>query len=253
MLRNNLSQSRVRILFLAACCISPILQASSSSTWYASANAGGQVVHSDQITVSNGSGFPAPYDQDLYLNRSPSSVVAGIGAGYRFTDLGLPATSVGIEYTHLFNVQTGNQIMQYSLPQFINYTYRWNVASDVVLLSSKLNFIRWANLLPYVKGGIGMGFNQANSYLERALPGVTSRISPGFGNRTTTVFAYRLGVGLDWEVKSDLFISLGYEFTDLGKFRSASGINSWQGDVLSSEKYTSNSVVLGFTYLFNKS
>ncbi|HAT6957041.1 TPA: outer membrane beta-barrel protein [Legionella pneumophila subsp. pneumophila] len=221
-------------------------------SWYVAAKIGGQeTTPDDQFTVNNDSGFASPFDKDIYTNSSDSSLVLGIGGGYRFTNMILPAISVGIYYSHFFNMDINGQVIQYSLPEFTNYNYQWKVKSDLVLASVKANIFRWKNLMPFVQGGVGASSNRASQYYENALPDVTPRISPNFANHTTTVIAYQLGAGLDWEIKPQWLLSLGYEYSDLGKVRSGYGTDSWGRETLSSKNLTSNAGTLGFTYLFH--
>ncbi|VEB30086.1 Opacity protein and related surface antigens [Legionella pneumophila] len=221
-------------------------------SWYVAAKIGGQeTTPDDQFTVNNDSGFASPFDKDIYTNSSDSSVVLGIGGGYRFTNMILPAISVGIYYSHFFNMDINGQVIQYSLPEFTNYNYQWKVKSDLVLASAKANVISWKNIMPFVQGGVGVSSNKGSQYYENTLPDVTPRISPNFANHTTTVIAYQLGAGLDWEIKPQWLLSLGYEYSDLGKVRSGYGTDSWSRETLSSKNLTSNAGTLGFTYLFH--
>ncbi|KGP63492.1 hypothetical protein EP47_05780 [Legionella norrlandica] len=177
-------------------------------------------------------------------------MVLGIGAGYRYTDLAIPAISLGIHYSHFLKTHINGQIIQYSLPEFTNYDYQWKVVSDLVLATSKMNVFRWKNLMPFVQGGLGISSNRTSQYYEIALPNVTPRISPNFTNHTTTVLAYQFGAGLDWEINPQWLISLGYEYSDLGRFRSGSGLDSWSTETLYSANLTSNAAILALTYQF---
>lgn len=223
-----------------------------TGNWYVTAKIGAQeTTPDDQFTVNNDSGFASPFDKDIYTNSSDSSLLLGIGGGYRFTNMILPAVSVGIYYSHFFNMDIDGQVIQYSLPEFTNYNYQWKVKSDLVLASVKANVLRWKNLMPFVQGGLGVSSNRASQYYESALPDVTPRISPNFANHTTTVFAYQLGAGLDWEIRPQWLLSLGYEYSDLGKVRSGYGTDSWSRETLSSRNLTSNAGTLAFTYMFH--
>lgn len=256
LLRINRGSSCVPFLFLASFGLcSPALATAAKDSlngWYGFAKVGSQKSTIDNpLSINNGSGFPAPYDKDIYTTNTKSSAVAGVGAGYYWSDWALPGVSLGINYSHYFNSANNGQIIQYGLPEFTNYNYQWKTTSDLVLASAKLDLYRWNALAPYIQGGVGFSANKAKSYSEQALAGVTPRISPQFASHSTTVFAYQLGVGLDWAVKPQWVVSLGYEYTDLGKFSSGNGINSWSGDALSSGKLNSNAGVLGVTYLFH--
>lgn len=222
------------------------------SSWYVSASLGGQRAKAiSQMLVPNGSDFPAPYENDIYTTRTPSAMLAGVGAGYRLTSTRFPAVWFGVEYLHQFDSQVGKEIIQYSSPEFTNYNYRWNVESDLYLLSSKLNLVRMSRLMPYVKASAGVAINRANGYIETALSNVTPRISPAFGAHTKSDFTYRFGAGFDWNLKKNWLMSLGYEYADLGSFSSTNGIGTWSGASLASNQLTSNAVVAGVSYLYH--
>ncbi|WP_019215533.1 outer membrane protein [Legionella tunisiensis] len=182
---------------------------------------------------------------------SESSAVLGVGGGYRFTHFIVPAVSVGIHYSHFFSRKIKGQIMQYSLPEFTNYNYQWNLSSDLILASSKINVLEIHHVMPFVQAGIGVSINHMSEYSESVLPNVTPRINPGFSNHNRTTFAYQLGAGLDWAVKPQWLLSVGYEYTDLGKFSSGPGLQEWSSATLSSRTLTSNAAIFGMTYLFH--
>lgn len=229
-------------------------RALSDYQWFLAAQAGAGTYRSeDQIKVNNGSGFVSPYHEDRYTTRSPTEPVLGLETGFRWqtTDKWLPAYTLGLRYRHFFAGQIGENVVQFSLPEFTNYDYQWELSSNVWMLASKLNLMQYKALMPYVSGGVGISMNQASSYYETAFSGVTPRISPEFSNHTRHNFAYSLGAGLDWEVHSNLVLSLGYEFNDFGRFSSGNGYASWADEVLTLSSVRANSILFGAAVLFD--
>lgn len=204
-------------------------------------------------TVNNGSGYPSPLNVDRYSRTFNTSADAAVEAGYRkYRDqFFIPEYAVSLRYQHTFATDIGNQVMQYSLPEFTNYNYTWDIASDILLAMAKVNLISWHHIMPYISGGAGITFNRATNYAEKALSGVTARYSPGYTNITTTRFAYDLGAGFDFQVMPQLLMTLGYDFQSLGNVPSGEGVATWSGTRLMANHYHSNSVMLGFNYLFN--
>jgi len=223
--------------------------------WYASAGVGGQFpTLNSSMTVNNGSSFPTPFDQDIYSTTNHAQVFFGASVGRRWQrdNNWLPALSVGVLYEYFWANNVGGTITQFSIPQFNNYNYTWNTASNVVLASAKLNLFQYNWLSPYVNGGLGGAFNRASSYREMAFPEVTARVSPGFAANTSHQFAYNAGVGVDFQCASQFLLSIGYLYQDLGKVSSGQGTQSWEGQSLNLGKYHSHGVMASVTYLFGQ-
>ncbi|KTD36781.1 Sporulation related domain protein [Legionella nautarum] len=224
-----------------------------NENWYIGAFGGVQrndITH--KITVNNGSGAQSPYDKDSYLSGVYSQALAGASGGYRweFNNRLFPALGVGLRYQRVFARNVGKSILQYSMPEFANYGYNWQIYSDVALATAKLNFFQYRAFTPYLSGSVGAGFNKARSYKEVALQGVTPRISPAFTYNLTTQFAYNVGAGVDLQLSSRFIVSLGYEYQDLGSVSSGSGTgSSWAGRVLNLGSYRSNAALLSVNYL----
>lgn len=210
----------------------------------------------NHYSEDNGSDYPPPYNVDYYStnNTNPTANFA-IEAGYRWlrNQKFIPAYAISFRYQHSLEADIGGQITQYSLPEFTNYSYRWNISSNIFLVMAKMNLLEWHHLLPYLSGGIGMAFNRASGFKETAFANVTPRVSPGFGSNTRSQLAYNLGAGMDWQVHPKVIFSLDYEFQELDSVASSAGVSSWAGNKLYSRRYQTNSVMIGVTYLFDPS
>ena len=221
--------------------------------WFIAGDVGVQVpTINNPLTVNNGSGFPSPNDLDSFTTGTNAALLLGVDGGYQWQRESryFPAYALGLRYKHFFNSNVGGQITQYSLPEFTNYNYKWNLSSDILLFTGKLDLVRFGAFSPFVNGGVGVTFNHASGYQETALNDVTPRISPSFGDYTQAAFAGSVGAGLDWQVNPKLILSLGYEYQSLGHIDSGAGTGEWSGSALQSTDYHSNSAILSVNYLF---
>ncbi|KTD22581.1 outer membrane protein [Legionella londiniensis] len=202
---------------------------------------------SNDMTIDNGAPYPAPYNQDQYTVKSQKQAALGILGGLQWQRQNdwIPAYSLGLRYQHLFSRSYSGLIVQYSLPQFTNYHYSWDINSDALMLFSKVDIYRFGRFLPYVDIGLGASINHSRHFQESALPGITPRLSPYFGDKTKPNFAYMLGMGVDYELGSNLSIFLGYNYQNLGRVQSGRGISTWSGEYLDLGRYKANLITLG--------
>jgi opacity protein-like surface antigen len=218
-------------------------------------NVGGQYNKlNSTATVNNGSGFPTPYNQDLYSGKANDpSVLLGLGIGKRFEleNEWVKAASLGVHYQYFFANTISGQITQFSLPQFQNYSYQWPVSSNVIFAQGKLNFKDYKAFSPYFSLGLGGVIHQNDGYTEHAYPEITPRISPNFSNNGGTQFAYLLGVGLDYPIGNQMTLSAGYQFSGLGRAKSGPGEGTWSGEYLDYGNYQSNAFLFSATYWFD--
>lgn len=206
------------------------------------------------MTVDNGSSYPPPYNIDIYTTHKNNQGLIAISAGKRWK---LPLTyinraTLGLRYQYLIKRNVGGTITQYNLPQFLNYNYTWDIASNALTADTKLNFTEWRNLSLYLNAGIGGSLNQTSGYGETAIAPVTPRISAGYQNSSKSQFTYHAGVGLDYRLKEEWLASLGYEYEQLGYFNSGNGSGSWSSESLSLGKYSANTIRFGITYLTDR-
>lgn len=224
------------------------------SNWFAFAAIGGQGPQFDSaMHVNNGSSFAAPYNQDEYtVNHDNFQPMVAVFAGKRWQrdSAWLPAYSIGARYESLFTTTVHGSISQYTLPEFKNYDYSWNIVSNLLFASAKVNLYQYKRFLPYITAGLGGAFNRMSNYEEKALPGVTPRFTPGFQDRSQTQLAYHLGAGLDVQLTQGMLVSLAYQYMNLGQIKSGYGTNTWSNQLLDLGSYRSNGLFLGATYVF---
>lgn len=222
--------------------------------WYFRAEGGGaSPSFASSMTVDNGSNYPSPYNVDVYTTSKQNQGILALSAGKRWKAYlpFLDRVSLGLRYQHFFKRNMGGTITQYSMPQFLNYTYSWDISANTFTADTKLNLIERYHFSPYINGGLGLSLNQTQAFNEVAIPPVTPRYSPAFQNMTKGQFTYHVGAGLDYQLKEQWLISLGYEFQQLGTMSSAAGLSTWSGEKLSLGQYKANVALIGLTYLTN--
>jgi opacity protein-like surface antigen len=226
----------------------------SSSHWFVGGYLGVQRPDVNTLyTINNGSGYPPPNNVDSYSTNFNNTAAAAVEGGYRWARAAdwIPAYALSLRYQHSFATDVGNQIEQFSLSSFNNYTYKWDISSDIFLVMGKLNLFEWRHMLPFVTGGAGVALNNASNYHETAVSGVTARTSPGFATRSSGEFAWDLGLGVDWKLYPQLIMTLDYEHQHLGTVQSGYGAGSWSGQRLRSGTYNNNGVMFGMVYLLS--
>lgn len=224
-----------------------------NANWFLTIGGGGQFPQSkSNITVSNGSNFPSPFDVDTYSSHQHATnglLLLSAGRRWALERPWIPAYSLGLYYQYLFPSKTSGTITQYSEPQFKNYNYQFNTTSNVLLASAKMNVYKINRLSPYISGGIGGAFNRLSNYQEIALPGVTPRISPAFASNTSNQFAYNAGAGLDLQLLPSLLVSVGYLYQHIGDATSGPGKRTWSNTSLNLGSLAQNEVVASVSYL----
>lgn len=203
------------------------------------------------MVVNNGSNFPPPANVDAYsVDQSNQGTIAlTVGERMAIQSSFINHYTLSGRLQYVFPTDVGDTIMQYSLPQFLNYSYNWKLSTLALTADTKLNLFNFSKFSPYVNGGLGVSSNQARSFNETAFLGVTSRVSPAFSNHTLTQFTYHVGAGLDYLFTPNWILSAGYEFESFGDFASGNGKSTWSGESLRLGTYQTNTLLFGVTYL----
>ena len=230
--------------------ISPTLN--TTANWFLTLGGGAAFSLSKaNINVDNGFTYPPPYNIDIYSTQSATSAILNLSVGRRWERARkwFPAYSLGLFYQHNFNGNVKGTLTQNSDPEALNYNYHWNISSDILLASAKLNLFTQKKFSPYVMAGLGGTWNHSN-YNETALAGVTPRVSPDFSG-TKGHFAYNAGGGIDFQASKRIIINAGYLYQSLGNI-SGNGRGTWAGTSLDLGSNAANEVLLGITYLFDQ-
>src|SRR5438445_11455181 len=208
---------------------------------------------SSSTNVANGTPIEPPFNQDLYTINNPSANgVLQVSAGYRwkYDQLFLPYSSVYFQYRHYNDSTVNGSIYQYSLPDFLNYNYKFSYSADLFTVNGKLDLANIKNVMPYVSGGIGVIMNRLDNYIENPTANVTPRISPAFNSNTSSHFAATLGAGIDYALTRNVWLTLGYEHVFQTSLPNTQGSNTWTGTNLNLGKIRLDTVFLNISAKF---
>lgn len=167
---------------------------------------------------------------------------ASIGAGWAWSQLYpqnpnyFPYVSLGLQYqyTNLNNKKTLVDFNGYAtdLGNKVNFDYFGNtnyIFSQISLLGNlKIDLYRWRYVMPYINLGLGVSSNRTkqnkNFYIQETAvvfrPEFFEIVTP---NKRNVAFSYNVGLGLDFPIKNNFWLSLGYVYNDLGKFEISKG------------------------------
>lgn len=203
-------------------------------------------------SVLNGSSQPAPANSDAYSMSTPNSAAdVSLFAGYRWMREArwFPLYSLALRYQYLASFKMNGTVQQYSLPDFSNYHYQVQGNSSIFTVQAKANIYEYRSFSPYVSLGLGVAFNTMGDYKETAVSGVTPRISPAYRSKTSSDVAYNLGAGLDYFVRPNVTVSLGYEFAVLGNVQTGNGTGEdWTDASLKFGRLSTHTVLLSVAY-----
>ena len=116
------------------------------------------------------------------------------------------------------------------------------------MLQGTLLLDRGYTLIPWVSGGLGLGFNRAYSFNN--IPVISEAIvNPNFANHTKKALTYALSAGLEKRLSSNLQVGIGYQFADWGKSTLGQSLDQTTNNVLTLDHLYTNGLILNVTYL----
>ena len=78
---------------------------------------------------------------------------------------------------------------------------------------SKADIYEWKRFMPYIALGLGASFNRISQFfINSAMFGISLEVL-----LTTSDFSYNVGAGIDYQVKDDFWLTLGYFYDNFGK------------------------------------
>ncbi len=175
-------------------------------------------------TLGTGDGWPNDQYESNGISDQPYFTLGGGYAWARLSDI-VPYYSLGLKVIYASTSTISGYINQYSLSDFRNYNFQYDVQLYNVMATAKADLYRWNNLMPYVTGGLGITNYYASDYSEQATGGVTPRVSPAFGNASGSNFSYSIGAGIDYVMLQNLWINLEYNYTSYGSVSTDNGQN----------------------------
>ena len=226
--------------------------------WFIGVGAGATFLNvNNNYFVSTGAGWPADQYHNTNVDAAGLLVLDG---GYQWArnNTWLPFYSLAVDYTYGFPAKVNGKVVQYSLPEFTNYNYQYKIQTQTFLAQIKADLVEWRHLMPFLLAGAGVSLNNASNYAEQPVAGVTPRVSPGFKGQTNTYFSYVVGAGFDYIAQKNIWVSVTYEYSNLGRAQTGQGVNSsmltdtnYATNNLKTNKLRSNSVFLSMTYVFD--
>ncbi|HHR1366092.1 TPA: outer membrane protein [Legionella pneumophila] len=133
-------------------------------------------------------------------------------------------------------------------PLFDNFTYNYKIQHTHVAVKGKLLADAGFWLIPWVSGGLGVGFNDAHGFhstplIFEALP------TPDFSSHTQTTFTYTVGAGVQKALNAHWQVGAGYEFADWGKSSLGRAPEQTQNSGLALNHLYTNGVLFNLTYI----
>ncbi len=107
-------------------------------------------------------------------------------------------------------------VEQFSLPEFTNFTYNYQVQSYRAVATGKVLSTLHSIFHPFISGELGAAFNRAINYYEMPLTEEAIPMAP-FRDHSQTSFAWGVGTGVEVDVNPHLRLGAAYQFNDIGK------------------------------------
>ena len=107
----------------------------------------------------------------------------------------------------------------------LNVSDSWAVKADTFMFNMLVDVMTDMTARPYFKAGIGVSFNASNPYVS--VNGTT--VTKTWGGRTTTDFAWQVGVGLDMPVNKTMSAMVEYSYIDRGQFKTENSYSQVDG------------------------
>ncbi|KTD61105.1 outer membrane beta-barrel protein [Legionella spiritensis] len=224
----------------------------SPGNWYIGAGAGGVFSTVAKNTyVGTGTGWPDDQYRNDLNDTSPMLTVDG-GYTWLTRRSWLPFFSLGAAYSYVFPAMVTGRILQYSLPQFENYNFRYKIQRQTILGVVRAHLFRYRNLMPFIAAGLGGSVINTSHYNEAPVSiDITPRLSPRFKNRTKTGFSYSLEAGVDYVLASNLWIGVKYGYGHMGDIETGNGYAGYAPEYLQTN-LTDNTIAITGHYFFDK-
>ncbi|MBI2785391.1 MAG: porin family protein, partial [Legionella longbeachae] len=199
-------------------------------------------------TIGAGVGWPA--DRYQVKSREQETVFGGaLGYEWFFPQREfLPFFSASAAYLYDTSIRLKGDVEQFSLPEFNNYTYQYNVKRQTVMALLQAGLFRMRFMIPYVAGGLGAAFNQASPYEEMPKFGIIPRVSPNFSQASQSQFSYTVGAGIYFFPQELISLNLAYRYTDFGHVKTGNAQNEYSGHLTNA--ITSNAILVGIHVMF---
>ncbi|HTM63740.1 MAG TPA: hypothetical protein VL360_04500 [Gammaproteobacteria bacterium] len=199
-----------------------------------------------------GMGWPADHYSVTGISDTPF-IMGGFGYMWDRSNTWLPSQSLGVRFMLTQAAKITGYIDQYTLPEFRNYIYSYDVSLFNILGIYKLDIVSFNNFMPFVTIGAGLSTANMSSYTEMAPSNVTPRVNPQFNDNMSFNLAYLVGAGIDWAMRDDVWVNLEFDYANYGMVYTGKGENytSQTGNFNNEwlkNKLAATSIFLGLTF-----
>jgi len=164
-------------------------------------------------------------DESAYIytpKGNANGQVLGVLAGIEFPVKENYLLQLALKYSRLANLNVDGTVYEGADAQSADeFSYRYNISSQQLMVESKLLYIWKEKYYPYLQLGLGRSVNDARNYSVDYPIFLT--FSPLFENKSTNAFAYSLGLGVDWDINSNCRVGIGYRYLNIGKITLGAG------------------------------
>lgn len=187
-------------------------------------------------------------------NHSTQMLGLTVGVEKQFTPqgLGLLGWQLGISVQQYGGMKGRGNAEQGISGALSHFDYSYNIKTTAWFLSNEVFGTFSQRYHPYGLVGLGQANNTASNYTATPQEADTD-IPVSFGSKTTSSFAYQLGLGLEVDITNSLRAGIGLRYTDLGKVSLGAGTvndQAFPGSSLSQSQMKNKSVLLDISYLF---
>jgi hypothetical protein len=123
-----------------------------------------------------------------------------------------PFVSLGLRYQYS-NFSNKKTLMKLSINGETSQN-NYKLSQNSLLANLKMDFYRWDRVMPYANLGLGVSWNknkpQGPFFTDG---GITKWTSSSSQNKS---FSYQVGIGLDYLVAENFWLSLGYSYDNFG-------------------------------------
>jgi len=193
---------------------------------------------------------PAPDYFDTTNSTSYRPVFGGFfGVEVPFFDFPHMRWQTGVAYYQTDKLETEGIEYFFSLPDFGNKTYSYRVKNQRWLFENKFLYGFHPRLSAYALGGLGVAFNTASDYHEASIDGTTPATGI-FASDDMGSFSYAMGFGFEGQIIQNIRLSLGYQFSDLGKVSLGNYNNGNTTDTLSFSTMPTQEIIMQLSLVF---
>lgn len=175
-------------------------------------------------------------------NTSGNRLLLGIYSAFEHQFYTKKRVQLGISYYQPIAYKVSGTVSASTFNTPLSYHY--SVSVQQVLAESKW-LVEQERLLPYLSGGIGVGWATAKHFIS-ALPNHFS-----YDKNTQVHFSYSIGTGIDLKYQDHLRFGMGYRFMSFGSYQTAYGTTKLSTgiDALNGQNVYVNAIVAQVSFL----